>query len=335
MWSCGDATPSSDECLNSECLVPIPSSRSRSSDLRYLSQRILLTFLAINYFFYIGMTKSLLRFFACTRVSDDREDSDWSRYVWEEDTEVECYEGKHALLVGLLVVPLLLAVSFGYPAGVFIILWRSKDRLNDEDFVETYGFLYRAYDRHYWEVIVMMRKAAVATIAVFAYSLGSNLQGLLCVLVIIVALSVHLALQPFTQEIPQLNHLETCSLSATIVVFVTGLMMNDDKVEDRNRAVLSALAILFVCFTVLIILVQLVFVTEEFIDMKLIEVKAMEIQEVIDARLSKKVEVLSHHYWKIALTAAHTVAVLSAKRVCVCRKKPQTEAGNATPLRQL
>ena len=311
------------------------SSRSRSAVLRYFSQRILLTFLAINYFVYIGMTKNLLRFFACTRVSDDREDTDWSRYVWEEDTEVECYEGKHALLVGLLVVPLLLAVSFGYPAGVFIILWRSKDRLNDEDFVQTYGFLYRAYDRHYWEVIIMMRKAAVATIAVFAYSLGSNLQGLLCVLVIIVALSVHLALQPFTQEIPQLNHLETCSLSTTIVVFVTGLMMNDNKVEDSNRAILSALAILFVCVTILIVLVQLVFVTEEFIDMKLIEVKAMEIQEVIDARLSKKAEVLMQHYWNIALTTAHTATVLIVKRLFPCRKKAERDTSKTTPLRHL
>ena len=309
--------------MSAQCLHVL--SQSRSSDLRYFSQRILLTFLAINYFFYIGMTKSLLRFFACTRVSDDREDSDWSRYVWEEDTEVECYEGKHALLVGLLVVPLLLAVSFGYPAGVFTILWRSKDRLNDEDFVQTYGFLYKAYDRHYWEVVIMVRKAAVATVAVFSYRLGSNLQGLLCVLVIGIALSVHLVLQPFTQDIPQLNHLETCSLSATVVVFVVGLMMNDNAVEPSGRVLLSALAVLFLCFTLVVLLTQLMFAAEEFIDMKLIELDAMEVQEVIDSRLSKKLEALIEHYWKIALEAAKTFKALTRKRFCCHRR-----SGNAT-----
>ena len=269
------------------------------------------------------MTKNLLRFFACTRVSDDREDTDWSRYVWEEDTEVECYEGKHALLVGLLVVPLLLAVSFGYPAGVFVILRRRKDCLNDEDFVQTYGFLYKAYDRHYWEVIIMLRKAAVATVAVFSYRLGWNLQGLLCVLVIGVALSVHLVLQPFTQEIPQLNHLETCSLSCTVIVFVVGLMMNDDAVKFGGRVLLSVLALLFLCLTLFVIMTQLMFAAEEFIDMKLIEVEAMTVQEVIDSRLSRKIEVLMQYYGRIALEAAKKA--LTRKRSCCHRK-----SGNVT-----
>ena len=272
----------------------------------YLSQRILLTFLAINYFVYIGMTKNLLRFFACTRVTDDREGAYWSRYVWEEDTEVECFHGRHALLIGLLVVPLLLTVSFGYPVGVFIILWCNKDRLNDEDFVQTYGFLYRAYDKSYWEVAIMARKAAVAIIAVFSYRLGSNLQGLLCVLVIVIALSVHLVVQPFTQEIPQLNRLETSSLSTTIVVFLAGLMMNDEKTSHRDRSLVSLFVIVFICATIVGILMHLVFATEEFIDMKLVEVEAMDIQDVIDTRLSRKTEVLAGHYWRVFVNGVAT-----------------------------
>ena len=275
----------------------------------YFNRRVLLSFLAIIYFFYTGMTKNLLRFFSCTWVTDDREDSNWSRHVWEEDTEAECFEGRHAWLVGVLVTPLLLAISFGFPAGVLFILCRKKDMLNDEEFVQTYGFLYRAYDKYYWEVVILLRKASIAAIAVFSYGLRSNLQGLMCIMVIVIALSFHLVLQPFTQEMPQLNRLETCSLSATIVVFVTGLMMNDDMLEPRGRVALSALAILFVCSAIVVILVQLVFATEEFIDMKLIELESMGLEEVIEARLIKKVHTLMLHYWGIALKGAGALGV--------------------------
>ena len=292
----------------------------------YFSQRVLLSFLAINYLFYTGMTKNLLRFFSCTWVTDDREDSDWSRHVWEEDTEVECFEGRHALLVGVLVTPLLLAVSFGFPAGVLFILCRNKDILNDEEFVQTYGFLYRAYDKYYWEVIILLRKASIAAIAVFSYSLRSNLQGLMCVMVIVIALSFHLVLQPFTQEIPQLNRLETCSLSATIVVFVTGLMMNDEMLDTNGRVALSALAILFVCFVIVVILVQLVFATEEFIDMKLIEVNAMELEEVIKARLFTKLHALMYHYWKIVLEAARILGAFVGNRLHFSNKSKNAKS---------
>ena len=281
-----------------------------------------MTFLAINYFIYIGMTKNLLRFFACTHVSDDREGSNWHRFVWEEDTDVECYEGRHALLVGVLVLPLLLSVTLGFPLGILITLRRNKSQLNDEGFVQTFGFLYRAYDRYYWEVVIMLRKAVIAAIAVFAHRLGATLQGLMCVLVIVIALSVHLAAQPFTREIPQLNYLETCSLATTIAVFVAGLMMNADTVDQMDRVALSVIAILFVCFTLLFILVQLVFATEEFIDMKLIEVKAMEIQEVIDAHLHEKVHRLIQHYGATAIVAIRTLVQLVIRRH---RRRRETE----------
>jgi len=195
---------------------------SKKRSWSYFNQRVWLTYLAINYFIYIGMTKNLLRFFACADVSDDLSEEE-EMSVWEEDSSVECFSRRHALTVGILVVPLLCAVTIGFPLGTFIILKNYQNRLNEENIVATYGFLYRAYDQHYWEVVIMLRKAAIATIAVFAYGLGENLQGLMCILVMVFALGLHLAYQPFTKEVPQLNLLETCSLCTTVFVFVVGL----------------------------------------------------------------------------------------------------------------
>lgn len=243
------------------------------------------------------MTKNLLRFFACTSISDDRAEDLGTDLVWEEDSEVECYCRRHAVTVGILVVPFLCVVTLGFPIGTLVVLRRYKDRLNEEDIVATYGFLYRAYDKHYWEVVIMMRKAVIATVAVFAYVLGENLQGLMCILVMVFALGLHLTFQPFTKDIPQLNYLETCSLSTTITVFVAGLMMNDDQTGSNARTFLSIAAILVMVTTFAMMIMGLLSASEEVLDMKLIETEAMEISRIIDARLSKKLEVLALYYW--------------------------------------
>ena len=61
-------------------------------ETRYLLQRIWLTFLATVYFFYIGMTKNLFRFFACVKIEEDEADtgdsSSLSGSYWEEDTSI-------------------------------------------------------------------------------------------------------------------------------------------------------------------------------------------------------------------------------------------------------
>lgn len=267
--------------------------------LRHFTQRIWLTFLAINYFVYIGMTKNLLRFFSCADVSDDEMEETGTSLVWEEDSNVDCYSKRHAVIVGVLVIPLICVITIGFPLGTFLVLWGNKERLNEEEFVATYGFLYRAYDRHYWEVVIMLRKAAIAIVVVFDYHLGENLQGLLCVLIMMVALCFHLKLEPFTKEMPRLNFYESCSLFTTILIFVIGLMMNEDQTSNRGRNVLGVLAIFAVVFTVLVIVSGLVGATEEVLDMMLIEKEIMEIADIVDTQLSRKVEILAAHYYQL------------------------------------
>lgn len=263
-----------------------------------------LSLLCITYFFYIGMTKNLLRFFACVKIEEDAEDLDHAYSTapledsyWEEDTSVECYSRRHAFLIGVLVIPLLFAVTIGYPLGTLSILQSNSKLLDDEDFIGAYGFLYRGYDRYYWEVVIMLRKGLIAAVAVFAYGLGENIQGLICVLILVASLGLHLTFSPFTKEIPQLNYLETCSLSTTIAVFVSGLIFNDPKSETETEIVLSVLAILMIVVTVGLLVVSLCSVSEEVIDMLLLENGLMHPDALVDARLAFKMEQLVLHYF--------------------------------------
>eukprot|EP00210_Caulerpa_lentillifera_P003725 g3558.t1 len=264
----------------------------------FFKRRLWLVVLALNYFFYIGMTKNLLRFFACVKV-----DEEWTAngghslngYYWEEDTSVECYHRRHALLLGILVIPLIFAITIGFPLGTLIILAANSHRLDDEEVIKTYGFLYRAYDNHYWEILIILRKGLIATVAVFDYGLGENIQGLLCVMVLGSALALHLIFVPFSKEMPQLNRLETCSLSATIAVFLSGLLFNDSKTGDNTKVFLSVVAILFVVIVLLMILFELFLSTEEAIDMWLLEHGIMDDDGLLENRLSLKVEKMILH----------------------------------------
>lgn len=249
------------------------------------------------------MTKSLLRFFACVKIEEDiggTEDaitnSTLKGYYWEEDTAVQCYKNKHALIVGILAVPLLLMVTIGFPLGTLIVLQFKAEHLEEKDVVGTYGFLFQAYRYHYWEVLIMLRKASIAVIVVFVYSLGANMQGLLCILVLMVALSLHLSFVPFREEMHRLNYLETCSLSTSIAVFVSGLMFRDSTTSKESEIFLSVFAILCVVGTLCFILINLILSGEEFLDMKLLEHQIMDRDDLFNSGLPAKSWGLLSHY---------------------------------------
>eukprot|EP00210_Caulerpa_lentillifera_P003724 g3557.t1 len=282
-------------------------SQVKKQTLKYFLQRSWLTFIAVVYFFYIGMTKNLLRFFACVRIDEDGHSSEdynmtitLNGYYWEEDTDVQCYKDSHALTVIILVIPLLCIVTIGFPLGTFIILQLNAKHLEDEDVIGTYGFLYQAYDRHYWEIIIMLRKTSIATIVVFVYTLRANMQGLLCVLVLVVSLSLQLSFVPFKKEMGRLNYLETCSLSASISVFVSGLMFNDQVTNSASEIFLSIFSILCVVGTLVWILTNLFLSGEEVMDMKLLELHLMNQDELLNQRSTAKLRVLLFHYYEAA-----------------------------------
>lgn len=102
-------------------------------------------------------------------------------------------------------MPLLLIYTVGYPIFIIIKLKRNQDKLEDDEFVSNYGFLYIVYlpEMNYWEAIVMARKALIASVVVFSYDLGGNMQGILICIILFVAFSLQIICMPFTSEHPK------------------------------------------------------------------------------------------------------------------------------------
>ena len=82
---------------------------------------------------------------------------------WNQDYGLKCFQGQHAVLMGVLGVPGLVLFSLGVPLVSAWWLRRNAHagKLNSSRFSARFGFLYEDYTRPYyfWESIIMFRWA--------------------------------------------------------------------------------------------------------------------------------------------------------------------------------
>eukprot|EP00210_Caulerpa_lentillifera_P004162 g3968.t1 len=215
----------------------------------YLFKRLILSAMVVSYLSYIGITKTAVNILYCVKVYDSWElDNDSTTIYWAGDTVLKCYEGTHTILASVFGWPVLILFSFGFPAFVAYILItrRTLEGIDSPWLFETAGFLYRSYDPKFifWESMILLRKALLAVIVVFAYPLGGNLQGLLAVCVLVIALYFQTLCRPYRPEFAPLNQLEGLSLLISSLTFVSGLFFNDHRTSEAARAAITVFLIL-------------------------------------------------------------------------------------------
>ena len=207
--------------------------------------------------------------------------------IWAENTDLVCFEGQH-LAVGIVgIVGLALSAS-AVLFIVFLLPLRQK-HVTETEFVARYWFFYQAYRKHWytiaWESTILVRKALIAAVAVFGFRLGASLQAALCVGILIIFHALHSLFAPFKVpeehvSVPQyagstlcvpylkafsqrwvqfqnkihLNHLESVSLTGSILVFLSGVVLQDDNASSSGRTAISVFAFLVnVCFLVFLL----------------------------------------------------------------------------------
>lgn len=223
-----------------------------------LKRRLILSVAVVFYVSYIGWVEQLAAAVHCVGVTSGTAKN---RYYWTEDTAVVCYEDSHAVLLSVFVVPMLIVVVLAFPIGsaVYLYLKRRRAQLTWLPVREAFGFMYAAYRDGcvYWECVTLLRKAALALVIVFGASLGSHMQGLTAVCVLVFSLYLQTRLLPFREDYPTLNRLEIFSLLVCNFTFISGLYLNDEAIGQRGRMAVSLLAILlmmsFVAFFVFVL----------------------------------------------------------------------------------
>lgn len=152
-----------------------------------------------------------------------------------------------------------------------LLYFRRKNKLYNKNIVDKFGFFYQSYveDYVYWEVIILVRKALVQVVIVYAYRLGANLQvcifSLINIIVylkqvmllgiVIISLALQVTCDPFNARI--LNVAETLSLLVSFLTFYVGLVFIDEK---TTSAATTALSVLLITITLALIIFFLVII---------------------------------------------------------------------------
>lgn len=140
-----------------------------------------------------------------------------------------------------------LFLCFGFPAYLFVSLYSNRKQLTSQNVLEKFSFFYKDYsDRTpYWEVLIYMRKAAIAAIAVLGEMLNVQIQGYLAIFVLFVSLLLQSQMNPYTNL--ELNQLEAMSIGISISLFIaTGIVQN---MEDNP---VSKATLAWLCFGIII-----------------------------------------------------------------------------------
>lgn len=131
------------------------------------------------------IARNMFSFFACVPIDEAPSGPPYSAAAvgtyWSMDLNAQCWTGYHlnwALGLGL---PILLLLCMGLPAGILFITLANRSRLDDPEFSQHYGFLYRLYKPKYcwWELVVVLQTLSLVAVSVHCHSLGPLYQGLI------------------------------------------------------------------------------------------------------------------------------------------------------------
>ena len=208
------------------------------------AKQFVLSFFAILYFNYSNITRQSLTVFLCIGVPDnDFTNIDSMRYVWAQDTSLECKEGRHGVLIAVAAL-FIGIVSFGFPIVCSFVHYAYKKRNLDfsGNLYDIMGFMFRAYDctYPYWESLIMLRKACLSLVAVFSYRLGGTTQGLLASAMLITCLFLHTMCRPFRDEFRDLNKYESYSLIVSCMTYLLAGFFVDNRASEGVKVLLSA-----------------------------------------------------------------------------------------------
>lgn len=235
-----------------------------------LQRRLVLSAVVVFYVSYIGWAEQFSSAFHCVHIDTGIDHKTW---YWTQDTSVECFKGSHATLIVFL-VPTIGVILFAFPisSALYLLRKRKRNRLTSEDTREKFGFMYAAYRREcvYWDCVILLRKAGLALIIVFGASLGSNIQGLTCVCILVISLYLQTRMLPWHDDFKILNSVEVFSLLVSVFTFISGLYFNDPSVGDVGSKIVSCLAICLILAFVIFVFYVIYSKTVIFLRLKLL-----------------------------------------------------------------
>jgi len=198
---------------------------------------VLVTNTIIAYILQPEIVKSTLQLFKCVNLGplDDPQD------FLQKDMEIVCGSSTHLRWAIGLGVPSLI-IWLGMPIAFGLSIFFRINHFNNEETLNKYHFLFKRYkkDKIYWDLTIIVRKAALIFFLVFLTDLYS--QIFFSFAVFIFCLHLHYKNEPYSVD--SLNHLETLGLISNCSLLFGGLFFIEDDDFGVVHGFLMAVAFL-------------------------------------------------------------------------------------------
>lgn len=210
-----------------------------------------------THLFYSGVVQRVISLVHGIRLGVPTSANGLSTFYWVDGFTTEYFSGDHLVAALILGIPSAI-ILVGLPLSIVRILRSREHQTYDAGLAARYpmvtyprsrellkarfescgtnhcicacllryGFLYLAYRERYvhWELAVIIRKVLIVSVVMFGGPWHPRLQGIACLVIILVALVAHLAVQPFREEVSGLNRLEAISLLGTTITYTVILI---------------------------------------------------------------------------------------------------------------
>jgi hypothetical protein len=157
-----------------------------------LHQKMFASIVALLYLVWPGLCSVTFSLFACRSFCGDV-----ATLRLRADLDEVCFQGRHAVYIYAVGVPMLLLYVFGLPVGALLMVRRMRRRAERRNQAvhqckghATWGLFYSAFrdDTWWWEGTVALRKIGIAMIGVFGAAMEEMQVSLTLVLVFFIIL---------------------------------------------------------------------------------------------------------------------------------------------------
>ncbi|GLC37881.1 hypothetical protein PLESTM_000659100 [Pleodorina starrii] len=234
----------------------------------YLGRQLIVTFIAIFFFFYPSVVQSLMTIFNCQDVNVQPTNNPLANglglhteRIWSQDYGQACYKGSHLALVLGMGVPGVILIAIGWPLMSGLFMTGKLTCMNNISLTEdmTSFFLADFKARFaWWESVIMLRKLFIAVIVTLVDgSSSAGVQLLLVICILVIALGIHLAAMPYHHTYT--NHLELMSLGTLLATLYFSLYFGfSTSISDGGRVAISILILVINIVMVLIFVYYIV-----------------------------------------------------------------------------
>ena len=235
----------------------ICTSKENKERKRYITESVSKVTILMTLLIYPGLSTKVFQMWKCQSINgiDGR--------MLVQDFSIFCNQGEHVMYT-IIAFIFLICYIIGIPLVIFVLLWRNKKHLHDEDSSKHHfvaaalGGLYTQYEDEYWwfELVNLLNKTLMCG-GLVVLAPGSSYQILCAVLIMLSHLLAVLKLAPYKKDSEDMS----CTI-CTMSIMLTSLGAYAMKLRSNsehasiigNVLVVITLVTVVSCITITLVL---------------------------------------------------------------------------------